>query len=240
MPSTAPISSVELTVRASSGGLEAQDWARILLRMYTRWLKRHDYPYHVEETEDGEQGTLRNATISIASEKPRIAKEAYSLLRSEEGVHRLTRVSPFDANKRRQTSFATVEITPVRTRGEFSLDLNEVRVDTFRSSGKGGQNVNKRDTAVRATHLPTGLTAQRQSRSQHQNRVEALAALAARVERAQQQPAKENRNGERAWGHQIRSYAFVPHALVKDHRSGKKIGNLQGVLNGDLDKLLSR
>jgi len=228
------LESVEVTIQASSGGSEAQDWARLLTRMYMRWLRRHHYAYDVEELEKTEQGLVRRATLSITAQ----AAEAYALLGKEEGVHRLTRISPFDSGGRRQTSFATVEVTPVCRQSAFALDMSEVRVDTFRSSGKGGQNVNKRDTAVRATHIPTGITAQRQNRYQHQNRIQALAALAARVEKAQASPQRNARRNE-AWGKQIRSYAFVPHAMVKDHRTGYKSANLQGVLDGDLDTLIA-
>jgi len=225
---------LEVTIQASSGGSEAQDWARLLTRMYTRWLRRHHYAYDVEDLEKTEQGLVRRATLSITDR----AAEVQALLGREEGVHRLTRISPFDSGGRRQTSFATVEVIPIYKQSAFALDMSEVRVDTFRSSGKGGQNVNKRDTAVRATHVPTGITARRQTRHQHHNRIQALAALASRVEKARAQPQRNaRRNG--AWGEQIRSYAFVPHALVKDHRTGYKSGNLQGVLDGDLDGLIA-
>jgi peptide chain release factor 2 len=210
----------------------------MLLRMYTRWLRRRGFEFEVEEMETTEQGLVRRATLSIEAG----AGEAWVLLRGEEGVHRLTRVSPYDSAHRRQTSFATVEVTPMRKEKAFCLDMGEVRIDTFRSSGNGGQNVNKRDTAVRATHLPTGLTAVRQTRHQGRNRTLALAALAARVEGASREGGCRGvpkGRGTAAWGRQIRSYAFVPHAMVKDHRTGFRSGALQGVLDGDLDALIA-
>lgn len=234
LPPGEKLTNLEITIQASSGGVEAQDWARLLLRMYTRWLRSHGYSHTLQELECGPRGTVRRATVDVTGS----AGEAYELLRREEGVHRLTRVSPFDSAGRRQTSFAVVELLPVRKTKEFELNMADVRVDTFRSSGKGGQNVNKRSTGVRATHLPTGLTAQRQSRSQHQNRQEAVRVLAARVAKHDDNTPAPAGGKTTAWGEQVRSYSFVPHALVKDHRTGYKTSRLQRILDGDVNELI--
>jgi peptide chain release factor 2 len=230
-----------ISFHAGAGGTEAQDWAQMLYRMYTRWAERHGYTYKLLDWLDGEEAGLKNATISISGEN------AYGYLKSESGVHRLVRVSPFDASGRRHTSFAAVEVMPeIEDEGEVDIRPEDLRVDTYRSSGAGGQHVNKTESAIRITHIPTGIVVSCQvERSQIQNRATAMSMLRARLAEI-----KERENYERIedikgvqmkieWGSQIRSYVFMPYTLVKDHRTGFENGNINAVMDGDIDGFIN-
>jgi peptide chain release factor 2 len=232
----ADASSAFLTIHAGSGGTEACDWASMLLRMYTRWAERKGYKYEVIDQLEAEGG-IKSATIEID------AAYAYGYLKGESGVHRLVRISPFDANARRHTSFASVYIFPVL---DDSIDVEvkpeDIRVDTYRSGGAGGQKVNKTDSAVRLTHLATGIVVTCQNeRSQHKNRDVAMSVLKSRlyeyyrVEREKENAKFASEKKEIAWGSQIRSYVFQPYTLVKDHRNKFSVGNVQSVMDGDID-----
>lgn len=225
-----------LTIHAGSGGTEACDWASMLLRMYTRWAERKNYKYEVLDTLEAEGG-IKSATMQIE------APYAYGYLKSESGVHRLVRISPFDANARRHTSFASVYIFPVL---DDSIDVEirpeDIRIDTYRSGGAGGQKVNKTDSAVRITHLATGIVVTCQNeRSQHKNKDLAMSVLKSRLyEVYKEEKEKENskfasEKKEIAWGSQIRSYVFQPYTMVKDHRNKFFVGNVQSVMDGDID-----
>ena len=227
-------------ISAGAGGVDACDWAAILLRMYVRWAERHGFDVeqieHVEETEGG----IRTATIAVRGEY------AFGRLKAEAGVHRLVRISPFDAQSRRQTSFASVDVTP-EAEEDAAIEINEsdVRVDTMRAGGAGGQHVNKTESAVRMTHIPTGVVVRCQSeRSQHKNRATALKLLKAKLvslreaERDREMASLYGDKGEIAWGYQIRSYVMHPYQLVKDHRTNVEKGNIQAVLDGDLDEFI--
>ena len=226
-----------LEVHSGSGGTEAQDWAEMLLRMYSRWAEDHKYKVeYVEETE-GDVAGLKSATIKICGHN------AYGWLKSESGVHRLVRISPFDANARRHTSFAAVDVMP-ELDDSVAIDINpaDLKVDTYRASGAGGQHVNKTSSAVRMTHLPTGIIVQCQTqRSQIQNRERCLQLLRAKLyeyERAKQDALKSDIAGDYQdieWGSQIRSYVFQPYKLVKDHRTNAETGNVQAVMDGGLE-----
>ncbi len=229
-----------LSVHAGAGGTESCDWAAMLLRMYTRWSEAHGYATELIDVLPGEEAGIRNATLIIKGDY------AYGRLRSEVGVHRLVRISPFDANKRRHTSFASLDVIP-----EFEEDVvvditpEEVRVDTFRSGGKGGQSVNKTDSAVRITHVPTGIIVQCQNeRSQHQNKATAMKVLRARLyeleqSKREQALAKEYAQKQKIeWGSQIRSYVLHPYSMVKDHRTDVETGNTTAVLDGALDEFI--
>jgi len=228
-----------LTIHAGSGGTEACDWASLLLRMYTRWAERHEYPYEIVDLLESEGG-IKSATVQID------APYAYGYLKGESGVHRLVRISPFDANARRHTSFASVYIFPVL---DDSIDVEirpeDIRIDTYRSGGAGGQKVNKTDSAVRITHLATGIVVTCQNeRSQYKNKDVAMSVLKSRLyERYQQEKEKENakfasEKKENTWGSQIRSYVFQPYTMVKDHRNKFSVGNVQGVMDGDIDPFI--
>jgi len=230
-----------LTISAGAGGTEATDWAEMLLRMYLRWSERHRYATEVVDQLEGEQAGLKSATVAVEG------RRAYGWLRAERGVHRLVRISPFDAQKRRQTTFALVEVLPeVEADDEdIELDWDEIRVDTFRSQGAGGQHVNKTDSAVRLTHVPTGIVAQSQNeRSQTQNKETATKVLKARLlERRLEEKEAELRQlkGEHisaGWGNQIRSYVLHPYQMVKDLRTGYETSNTGAVLDGDLDTFM--
>jgi peptide chain release factor 2 len=229
-----------LEVHAGAGGTEAQDWAEMLLRMYARWAEAHGYKVEWLEESAGEEAGLKSATVKIAG------PEAYGWLKTESGVHRLVRISPFDSNARRHTSFASVWVYPVvDEKIEVEVNDKDLRVDTYRASGAGGQHVNKTDSAVRITHLPSGIVVQCQSeRSQHQNRARAFAMLRARLydlELKKREAATEAMNAAKTdigWGHQIRSYVLQPYQLVKDLRTGVETGNTGAVLDGDLDRFL--
>ena len=229
-----------LTISAGAGGTEATDWAEMLLRMYLRWAERHRFATEIIDQQEGEQAGLKSVTVEVQG------RRAYGWLRAERGVHRLVRISPFDSQKRRQTTFALVEILPeVDDDIEIELDWDEIRVDTYRSQGAGGQHVNKTDSAVRLTHLPTGIVVQSQNeRSQTQNKENATKVLKARLlERALEEKEAELRalkgeHVEAGWGNQIRSYVLHPYQMVKDLRTGHETGNTSAVLDGDLDTFM--
>src|SRR5213596_3351200 len=228
-----------LSIHPGAGGTESQDWAQILMRMYLRWAERAGFKAEVVDLLAGEEAGIKSVTIEVTGEY------AYGYLRGETGVHRLIRISPFDASRRRQTSFASVAVAPEVDDVEVNLREDEVRVDVFRSSGPGGQGVNTADSAVRITHLPTGIVVQCQNeRSQLRNRDTAMRILKARLyELAHKRQREElaELTGEKkeiAFGSQIRSYTFHPYQLIKDHRTGLEIGNVEGVMDGDLDGLI--
>jgi len=230
-----------ITVSAGAGGTEATDWAEMLVRMYLRWSERRGYVTEILDQLEGEEAGLKSATISVAG------RRAYGWLRAERGVHRLVRISPYDGQKRRHTTFALVEVLP---EVEDTTDLpeipeDELRIETFRAQGAGGQHVNKTDSAVRLTHIPTGIVAQSQNeRSQHQNRESAMKILRARLlerriaEREAQIAALKGEHVEAGWGNQIRSYVLHPYQMVKDHRTDVETSNTSGVLDGDLDAFM--
>ncbi len=229
-----------LTIHAGAGGTESQDWAEMLLRMYTRWAERHDFQVRPLDIQEGEEAGVRGASLEIVGES------AYGFLKAEKGVHRLVRISPFDAQSRRHTSFASVFVYPVvEDEIEIEIDEGELRIDTFRASGKGGQHVNKTDSAIRITHLPTGIAVScQQERSQHKNKATAMKMLrAALYERALEEQEKEQAEVEAtkkeiAWGSQIRSYVFQPYTMVSDHRTDLKVSDVQRVMDGDLDPFI--
>jgi peptide chain release factor 2 len=228
-------------VHAGAGGTDAQDWCEMLLRMYLRWAERQGFAFEVDETTEGQEAGLLSATFIVKG------RFAYGLLSAERGVHRLVRMSPFDSQHRRQTSFATVDVIPfLEDAGtEVDIDDKDLRVDTYRSSGAGGQHVNKTDSAVRLTHLPTGIVVSCQNeRSQHQNKARAMQILAAKlleVQHAERRAELDELSGpkaDNAWGSQIRSYVMAPYQMVKDHRTGYETGNVDAVLDGDIDAFI--
>jgi peptide chain release factor 2 len=226
-----------VTVRAGAGGTDSQDWAEMLLRMYLRWAERRGFAVEMKEASPGEEAGIKSATFVASGEN------AYGLFAAERGVHRLVRISPFDAQKRRHTAFAQLDVAPL-VEGDIDVELDEsdVRVDTYRASGAGGQHVNKTDSAVRVTHTPTGIVAQSQNeRSQAQNKATAMQILRARLlaeeerRRAEELAAERGEQKAAEWGSQIRSYTLHPSTRVKDHRTGHEVGDAQRVLDGDLD-----
>jgi peptide chain release factor 2 len=227
-------------VHAGAGGTDAQDWTEMLLRMYQRWAERRGFTVELDEATEGQEAGLLSATFIVQG------RFAYGLMATERGVHRLVRMSPFDSQHRRQTSFASVEVTPfLEDASEVEIDEKDLRVDTYRSSGAGGQHVNKTDSAVRLTHLPTGIVvAVQNERSQHQNKAKAMQILGAKLTeraRAERQAELDGLSGERvdnAWGNQIRSYVMAPYQLVKDLRTNYETGNVDAVLDGDLDAFM--
>jgi peptide chain release factor 2 len=229
-----------LSISAGAGGTEATDWAEMLLRMYLRWAEQHRFRTEIVDQTEGEQAGIKSVTVAVDG------RAAYGWLRAERGVHRLVRISPFDAQNRRQTTFALVEVLPeVDDDVEIELNWDEIRVDTFRSQGAGGQHVNKTDSAVRLTHVPTGIVAQSQNeRSQTQNKEMAIKVLKARLlERALEEREAEVRklkgeHVEAGWGNQIRSYVLHPYQMVKDLRTGIETSNTTAVLAGDLDTFM--
>ena len=230
-----------IEINAGAGGTEAQDWAAMLLRMYTRWAEQHGYKVQLMEESEGEQAGIKSATLQVSG------PTAYGWLKTEGGVHRLVRISPFDAAARRQTSFASVWVYPV-VDDSIEIEVNEadLKVDTYRSSGAGGQHVNKTESAIRITHLPSGIVVACQTdRSQHRNRATAMAMLKARLYEAELQRREaaatlvENAKTDIGWGHQIRNYVLAPYQLVKDLRTGLEKGNPDAVLDGDLDAFMA-
>ncbi len=230
-----------LTIHAGAGGTEAQDWAEMLLRMYMRWLEKKGFEYQVMDIQEGEGAGIKSATLEVKG------KYAYGYLKAEAGVHRLVRISPFDANHRRHTSFASVFVYP-QAQENIDIEINpkDLRIDTYRASGAGGQHVNKTSSAVRITHIPTGIVVQCQSeRSQHMNRENALKILRARLYQKKLEEEREKRSEiEKSkkkieWGSQIRSYVFHPYNMVKDHRTGVETGNVQAVMDGELDEFIN-
>jgi peptide chain release factor 2 len=229
-----------VSIHPGAGGTESQDWAEMLLRMYLRWAQRRGFRVEMNEASEGDEAGLKSATFTVYGEN------AYGLLSAERGVHRLVRISPFDSASRRHTSFASVDITPL-IEGDVELDIDdkELRVETYRSSGAGGQHVNKTDSAVRITHVPTKTVVQCQNeRSQIQNRETAMRMLRGKLlllehEKREQELAKEKgEQKEIAWGSQIRSYVLAPYTLVKDHRTNYEKGNVEAVLDGAIDEFI--
>ncbi|MBU6499435.1 MAG: peptide chain release factor 2 [Rhodospirillales bacterium] len=230
-----------MEINAGAGGTEAQDWAEMLMRMYTRWAEQHGYKVAILEQSEGEQAGLKSVTLQITG------PNAYGWLKTEAGVHRLVRISPFDAAARRQTSFASVWVYPVIDDSiEIEIDPSDLKVDTYRASGAGGQHVNKTESAIRITHVPSGIIVACQTdRSQHRNRATAMAMLKARLYEAELQRREAASNATEAaktdigWGHQIRSYVLAPYQMVKDLRTGVEKGNPDAVLDGDLDAFMA-
>ena len=230
-----------LSVHAGTGGVDAMDWAEMLLRMYTRWAEKHKYRVKMLDLQDDTEAGIKSATMIVEGEN------AYGYLKNEIGVHRLVRISPFNAQGKRQTSFAKIEVTPeLEDDINIELDAEDLRIDTYRSSGAGGQHVNKTDSAIRITHLPTGIVVTCQNeRSQHQNRDMAMKILKSKLMELAEKEQKENLKelkgdfAQNTWGSQIRSYVFQPYTMVKDHRTGAEIGNVQAVMDGDIDYFIN-
>ena len=229
-----------LTIHPGAGGTESQDWAAMLWRMYTRWAEDRGYSVEILDYQAGDEAGIKDVTLLIRG------LYAYGYLKSEKGVHRLVRISPFDSSGRRHTSFSSVEVLP-EIEDDLTVEINpdDLRIDTYRSSGAGGQHVNKTDSAVRIPHLPTGIVVQCQSeRSQHANRESAMKILRARLmerQLAEQRAKLESIKGEQqeiAWGSQIRSYVFCPYTMVKDHRTNVEVGNVEAVMDGHLDPFI--
>ncbi len=229
-----------VTIHAGAGGTESCDWADMLVRMYQRWIERHGYKNQIMDIQMGDEAGIKSITLHVTGEN------AYGYLQTERGVHRLVRISPFDSNKRRHTSFASFDVVPeLREDEPIEIDEKDLRIDTYRSGGKGGQNVNKVETAVRVTHLPSGIVCACQNqRSQLQNKATAMQMLAAKLFQVEQDKKRAEidrqygEKGDIAWGNQIRSYVFQPYQMVKDHRTGAQTGNVQAVMDGDLDEFI--
>lgn len=230
-----------VSIHAGAGGTESCDWAEMLLRMYTRWAEKRGFGYEVIDILSGEEAGVKSVTMIIKGEY------AYGFLQSEIGVHRLVRISPFDANKRRHTSFTSVDVIPeIDDEIEIKIEDKDLRIDTYRSSGAGGQYINKTDSAVRITHLPTNIVVQSQNeRSQLKNRVTAMKLMKAKLYELEQEKKRQtverhyDEKGDIAWGNQIRSYVFMPYQLVKDHRTGKEIPQVDSVMDGEIDPFMS-
>ncbi len=227
-----------VSIHPGAGGTESQDWASILYRMYLRWAERHGFKVEVLDYQEGDEAGIKDVSFIIKGEN------AYGYLKTENGIHRLVRISPFDSNARRHTSFASVMVSP-----EIDDDINiviedkDIRVDTYRASGAGGQHVNKTDSAIRITHIPTGIVVQCQSdRSQHRNRETAMKMLKSRLYELELEKKKAEQEGieksDIGWGHQIRSYVLAPYQQVKDNRSNKAYSNVEAILDGDIDKII--
>ena len=226
-----------VTIHPGAGGTESQDWAEMLYRMYTRWFDAKGLSWKVLDYQPGDEAGLKDATLEIKGDY------AFGYLQAENGIHRLVRISPFDSNSRRHTSFASVFVYPIyEAEIEVEIDMNDVRVDTYRASGAGGQHINKTDSAVRLTHAPTGIVVQCQNeRSQHKNKETAMKMLKARLhklEKEKEQAKMDQMASSKTdigWGNQIRSYVFHPYTMVKDHRTKHETGNIQAVMNGEID-----
>jgi len=229
-----------VNINSGAGGTDSQDWAEMLLRMYIRWSERRDFKVQMLDRQPGEEAGIKSVTISVEGEF------AFGYLRAEGGVHRLVRISPFDANARRHTAFASVSVFPdVEDEVDVEVKEDEIKIDVFRAGGAGGQHVNKTESAVRITHLPTGIVVQCQNeRSQHKNKSQAMRVLKARIYEHEMKKREEEMEGIRAqrkaieWGSQIRSYVLAPYRLVTDHRTDLKVGNVDAVLDGDLDRFI--
>ena len=229
-----------LSIHPGAGGTESQDWAKMLMRMYIRWIEANGYSYDTLDLQPGDEAGIKSVSIEIKGEY------VYGYLKSESGVHRLVRISPFDANHRRHTSFASISVIPeIEDFGEIELNEADLKVDTYRASGAGGQHVNKTSSAVRITHVPTGTVVQCQSeRSQHRNRESAMKVLVAKLyqlkqeELQQKMDAMESEKKKIEWGSQIRSYVFHPYTMVKDHRTNEEVGNIQAVMDGRIDPFI--
>ena len=229
-----------MTIHPGAGGTESQDWAEMLYRMYSRWYENKGFKKNVIDFQPGDEAGIKDITIEVEGDY------AYGLLKAEVGVHRLVRISPFDSNSRRHTSFASVFVYPSSDDEiEIEIDNNDLRIDTYRASGAGGQHVNKTDSAIRITHIPSGVVVQCQNqRSQHKNKASALKVLRARLYQMEIDKEKEavkdleNKKMDIAWGSQIRSYVFHPYNMVKDHRTNKETGNVDGVMDGKIDDFI--
>lgn len=230
-----------ISIHAGSGGLEATDWASMLMRMYTRWMDLKGYKYEILDINNEDGGGIKSTTIMVKG------RNAYGYLKAEKGVHRLVRISPFDSNARRHTSFASLDIYPELDKDtKVEIDEKDLKIDTFRASGAGGQHVNTTDSAVRITHLPTGVTVSCQiERSQIKNRETAMKMLMAKLIQIKEEEHKEKiediqgKYNQISWGSQIRSYVFQPYTMVKDHRTNFEIGNVERVMDGDLDGFIN-
>ncbi|MDO4544279.1 MAG: peptide chain release factor 2 [Clostridia bacterium] len=231
-----------LSLHAGAGGTEAQDWTEMLYRMYTRYCEKHGYAVKELDMLDGDDAGVKSVTFSVSGDN------AYGYMKAEKGVHRLVRISPFDASGRRHTSFASLDVTPIfeEDTDEIKIEPDDIRVDTYRASGAGGQHVNKTSSAIRITHLPTGIVVQCQNeRSQLQNKETAMRMLKGKLlelqdrEREEQMASIKGEMKKIEWGSQIRSYVFQPYTLVKDHRTGEENGNIQAVMDGELDNFIS-
>jgi len=229
-----------LELHAGAGGTEAQDWTQMLLRMYGRWAERHGFSVETLDLQPGDEAGVKSVMLFVKGHN------AYGYLKSEKGVHRLVRISPFDSNARRHTSFSACDVMPeMEDAKEVEIDMDDVRVDTYRSSGAGGQHINKTSSAVRMTHMPTGIVVQCQNeRSQIQNREVCLRMLRAKLFELEEKKKEEERaklegvQQKIEWGSQIRSYVFQPYTMVKDHRTGEETGNVQAVMDGELDPFI--
>ena len=231
------INNAIITIHPGAGGTESQDWAQILMRMYLRWAEKHGFITQIIDLLPGEEAGIKSTTITVSG------PYAYGYLKAEAGVHRLVRISPFDANKRRHTSFSAVLVFPeIEEDINIEIDEEDLKIDTYRASGAGGQHVNKTSSAVRITHMPTGIiVACQNERSQHKNKAMAMKVLKARIydlQLKEKEKKMEGIVGDKkgiSWGNQIRSYILQPYRLVKDHRTGTEVGNVDAVLDGDID-----
>jgi len=229
-----------LTIHPGAGGTESQDWAEMLMRMYLRYCENAGFKTDILDLQSGEEAGIKSVTIEV------VGDFAYGYLQAEAGVHRLVRISPFDANKRRHTSFASVFVWPeIDDQIDIEINPTDLKIDTFRASGAGGQHVNKTDSAIRITHLPSGIVVQCQNeRSQHKNKANAMKILAARLYKLQEEEQRkkkqemEDKKKDIAWGSQIRSYIFHPYNMVKDHRTDHETSNIQAVMDGNLDDFI--